>query len=122
VIAAGAIVAGVGGLFELSARSDFRQFDETVAKCSTNNSGCPTNDSYVGSLRSSGNTKQSIAYVGYGVGAAAVVAGGLLAVINRRQPYQIRAEDIEDDREPTGVSVTPVVSPTMAGAALQGHF
>jgi hypothetical protein len=127
IIGLGAVVGGVGGLFELSARNTYRTYDEEVAKCNNNGtspvpfgSGCPTNDTYVVHLRESGDTKQSIAYVGYGVGAAVAVTGGILAFVNRRTPYQIRAEDMEDDR--AGVSFAPIVTPTMTGAALQGHF
>ena len=129
VIGLGAVVGGVGGLFELSARNEYRSYDEEVAKCNNAGTspvpfgtGCPTSDTFVVHLRESADTKQSIAYVGYGVGAAVAVTGGILAFVNRRTPYQIRAEDMEDDREPTGVSFAPIVTPTMTGAALQGHF
>ncbi len=125
VLGGGVVVAGVAGLVELSARSSFRDFDAAVASCNMNGSGCPTSNSAVANLRSSGNTKQSIAYVGYGVGAAAVVTGGLLVFLNRSTPYHINAEQLDDDHDEkpaTGISVAPMVSPSMAGALVQGHF
>lgn len=133
VIGAGAAIALGGGAFELSARSSFNDFDKQVAACNMaagNNAGCATNMTAIANLRSSGNTKQTIAYVGYGLGAGTAIVGGLLAYANRRQSYQIRAEDLQNEQDegpapaapPTGVSFSPIVSPDMTGAAIMGHF
>jgi tetratricopeptide (TPR) repeat protein len=128
VLGGGALVAAIGGIFELSARSSFSDFDKQVASCDMNNAGCPTSNTSVANLRSSGNTKQSIAYVGYGLGSAGIVAGALLIYLNRSTAYHVNAEQLDDDNDkhdtpaPTGVSVAPVVTPTMAGAMVQGHF
>jgi hypothetical protein len=59
----------------------------------------------------------------YGAAGVTAVAGIVLAVMNRRQPYTIRPKELQEEQDRRGkVSFTPVVSPTMAGAMVQGHF
>jgi hypothetical protein len=121
VIGAGAVVGIIGGALELSARSSFQDFDSQVARCnadSKTNSGCAAASPGLQSLRDSGNTKRATGYVMYGIAGGAVLAGAVLAWINRPEAYQIRAEELAEPR----VSVTPIVAPGMAGASVQGHF
>jgi hypothetical protein len=78
-------------------------------------------------MRNSGDTKRTLGYVGYGVAGAAIATGALLAFLNRRTPYQIRPEDRDEEEikrqdKASAVSFTPVVSPGMTGALVQGHF
>jgi hypothetical protein len=127
VMGAGVVVGGIGGLLELSAQSSFKSYDQKVASCSSNNSGCPNSTPGLDSLRSSGDTKQDLAYVGYGIGIGAVAVGAVLAYLNRSEPYEIKPDDLGDrddgsEPEPPHVTVAPIVSPTMAGAAVLGHF
>ena len=117
VMGLGVAIGFTGGLLEMSAQSSYRQYDAKVASCSMNNAGCP-NTTDLQNLRSSGDSKRSLGFIGYGVAAGTVAIGGLLAILNRPQAYQIRAEDLNNEK----VSVTPVVTPTFAGAAVQGHF
>jgi hypothetical protein len=117
VVGAGVAIAGAGGLLEMSASSSYSDYDKQVAACNMNNQGC-TPTAALTDLRSSGDTKKSFGYVAYGVGAAAIIAGATLLYINRPEAYEIRAEDVDKER----VSVSPVVTPGYAGAALQGHF
>ena len=53
----------------------------------------------------------------YGVGAAAVVTGAVLWLINRPESYEVRPEDLN-----SGVALKPVVTPDFAGASLTGRF
>jgi hypothetical protein len=117
VVGGGAVIALGGALTELSAHSTYQDYDHKIAQCNMNNQGC-TSTKELTDLRSSGDTKKTIGYVGYGVGAAAVLVGAGLAWINRPQAYQIRAEDVQDEK----VSVAPIITPGGAGAAIQGHF
>ena len=117
VAGGGVLIAGAGALMELSANSSYDDYDKKVAACNMNNLGCPATKALT-DLKSSGDSKKTIGYVGYGIGAAAVVVGLSLAYINRPEGYQIRAEDIDNTR----VSVTPVVAPDYTGASVQGHF
>jgi hypothetical protein len=120
VMGAGAVIAFGGALSEFSANSTYKQYDHKIALCNMNNQGCPSSKELT-DLKSSGDSKKTLGFVGYGVGAGAILIGAALAYINRPEAYQIRAEDLQDDKQ---VSVTPIITPdgTGAGAALQGHF
>jgi tetratricopeptide (TPR) repeat protein len=117
VMGAGAAIAIGGGVFELSASSSYSDYDKQVAACNMNNQGCQSTKALT-DLKSSGDTKKTIGFVGYGIGAATIVVGAALAYINRPEAYEIRAEDLDKEH----VSVAPVVAPGYTGAALQGHF
>ena len=118
VMGTGAAVAFGGALLEFSAQSTYQSYDHKVALCNMNNLGCPSSKELT-DLRSSGDSKKTLGYVGYGVGAGAILIGAALAYINRPQAYQIRAEDLQENKQ---VSVTPILTPDGAGASLQGHF
>jgi hypothetical protein len=119
----GAALLGVVGVgLELSAQSSYRDYDKAVSACNTGNMGCPT-DASITDLRDSGDTKKTLGYVMYGAAGVTLAAGITLAILNRRQPYQIRPEDLQDEQARSGkVSITPVITPTTAGAMVQGHF
>jgi tetratricopeptide (TPR) repeat protein len=124
VMGAGAAIGLAGVGLELSASSSYSDYDKRVAACNTSNMGCPTS-SDLRSLRDSGDTKKTLGYVAYGVAGATIGAGVLLAILNRPKAYQIRPEDLQEEQEHgrgPSVSVTPIVSPTMAGAMVQGSF
>jgi tetratricopeptide (TPR) repeat protein len=120
VAGAGAVVGLVAGGLELSAQSSYDQFNTKVAACNTMSAGCPTSTPGITSLRDSGDTKRTIGYVGYGIAGAAIATGAVLLWVNRRQPYQLSPEELEPT--PAPIAVTPIVSPEMAGAMVQGHF
>jgi hypothetical protein len=127
VIGGGAALALAGGVFELSAQSSYKDYDAGVARCNTPTAGCdPSKNTNLVDMRNSGDTKRTIGYVGYGIGGAAIVTGAVLALLNRRQPYQIRPEDLEEGKaeqdKTHSVSLAPIVSPGMTGALVQGHF
>ena len=126
VAGSGALVGLVAGGIELSAQASYKDFDRAIAACNAqtgNNGGCPSGTP-LGSMKQSGDTKKVIGYVGYGVAGAAIATGLGLAWLNRRQPYQIRAEDLQNEQEekPSAVSIVPVVAPDMAGAMVLGKF
>jgi tetratricopeptide (TPR) repeat protein len=127
VVGTGAVIAGVGGLLSLSAKSNFDDFDTKVAGCNSdsgNNAGCSVASSGLGSLKSSGQTKQAAGLAMYGIGGATVLVGLSLAYLNRKTPYQIRGEDFEDQQEAKAppVAFAPIITPGMAGGMIEGHF
>lgn len=130
VIGAGVLVGIVGGLFELSASSSYKDFDNAIAKCAMESApmGCsPDGKPGLLDMKSSGDTKRTMGYVGYGVAGAAIVTGAILAIVNRPKPYQITPEVYEEEKakaaaEGQSVSFAPVVSPEMAGAMVMGSF
>jgi hypothetical protein len=117
VAGGGLVVAGVGALLQLSAKSSYNDFDKRIEACSMNNSGC-TASSDLTNIKNSGDTKKTASYVAYGVAAGAVLTGIALAVINRRRPYQIKPEEISGEQ----LSIAPIVAPGMSGVAAMGHF
>ncbi|TMQ13821.1 MAG: hypothetical protein E6J91_17275 [Deltaproteobacteria bacterium] len=74
-------------------------------------------------MRKSGDTKRTLSYVGYGVAGAVIATGAVILWLNRREAYQIKPEDLEEEKaERASVSFVPVVSPEMTGAMVLGRF
>ena len=124
VIGGGAVLGVLGGVFQLSAKTSYSDYDAAVAKCneSASGSGC-MNGGDVANMKSSGDTKRMLGYVGYGMAGAAVITGAVLVYLNRSASYQITADEYRRElREKEKVSITPVVAPGMAGAMLNGSF
>jgi tetratricopeptide (TPR) repeat protein len=120
VMGGGVAIGVIGGVFELLASDKYADYDRTIASCNQMNAGCANSQS-LKNERSTGDDYKAAGFALYGVGAAAVVTGAVLWWINRPEAYQIRAEDLQGPDGPQ-VRVTPVVSPTFAGAALSGRF
>jgi hypothetical protein len=120
VLGVGVGLLGAGAALELSASSSYDDYDQQVAACNMNNLGCPTSDD-LRAARDSGDTKKNLGYVMYGVGGATIAAGVVLAILNRPKAYQIRPEDLQEQQAPK-VSITPVITPNLAGAMVQGRF
>lgn len=120
VLGAGAAFGIAGVALELAADSTYNDYDKKVEACNMNNSGCPMS-SELTDLRASGDMKKTLGFVAYGVAGGAVAAGLLLAVLNRPKAYTIRPEELQAE-EDKHISVTPMITPTTAGAVVQGHF
>ncbi|MEO7729883.1 MAG: hypothetical protein ABIY55_02840 [Kofleriaceae bacterium] len=122
VMGVGVVAGIVGGALELSANTSFKDFDAKVATCNANNptanGGCSATEPGLKSLRDSGNTKRTAGFVMYGVAGGAIVTGAVLAWLNRRESYQIQAEQLSEEH----IAVVPVVAPGLAGAMVQGRF
>lgn len=127
VVGGGVALGVVGALLQVSANASYKDYDSTVAKCNADSSsqGCE-NKGAVADMRKSGDTKQTLGYVGYGIAGAAVVTGAILLYVNRSQAYQITADEyrkeLREKEKAKAVSVTPVIGPSMAGAMLNGTF
>ena len=128
VMGGGVVAGSVALLLSRSAQSSYDDFDENVRKCNEvlgPNGGCATMDANL-SLRDDGDSKKTMAYVGYGIAGAALVTGGILLYLNRSQAYQIssddyRREQLEKERG-NKASITPVIGPDSAGAMVFGRF
>jgi len=129
VMGGGVVAGSVALLLSRSAQSSYDDFDAAVRKCSEalgQNGGCATAEANL-DLRDSGDSKKTMAYVGYGIAGAALVTGAVLLYLNRSQAYQIssddyRREQLEKERAASKVTITPLVSPEMAGAMVLGRF
>jgi len=122
VMGAGVVAGIAGGALELSANASFKDYDKAVAACNANNDmpngGCNVDAPGLQAKRDSGNSKRTAGFVMYGVAGGALITGAVLAWINRRESYQIQAEQLSEEH----VSVTPVIAPGLAGAMVQGRF
>lgn len=129
VMGGGVVAGAVGFALARSAQGSYDDFDTAVRKCNEQlgpNGGCATMDANL-DLRDSGDSKKTMAYIGYGVAGAAIITGGVLLFLNRSQAYQIssddyRREQLEKDRAAGKLSITPIVTPDAAGAMIFGRF
>jgi hypothetical protein len=120
VLGAGVGFGLIGVALELSADASYNDYDKQVIACSTNNMGCE-NSQELKDLRSSGDTKKTLGFVSYGIAGATVAGGIVLVILNRPKSYLLRPEEVQDQLDQK-VSITPIVTPTMAGASVQGRF
>jgi len=122
VIGGGVALGLAGGALELSARSSYRDFDDSIARCAmeSGTGGCENAGDFA-SKRDSGDTKRTLGFVGYGLAGAAVITGGVLLYLNRETSYKITADEYRHEKS-APVSVTPLVAPGLAGAAVFGSF
>jgi hypothetical protein len=120
VIGAGAAIGLAGVGLELGADAKYNDYDKRIAACNMNNMGCPSSTELT-DLKASGDTMKTLGFVAYGVAGGTVAAGILLAVLNRPQAYTIRPEELQAEQDKR-ISIKPVISPTTAGAVVQGRF
>ena len=124
VLGTGVALGLTGVVLELSANASYNNYDKQVAACNMGNMGCPTTTE-LQSIRESGDTKKTLGYVAYGVAGGAIAVGTLLTILNRPKAYQIRPEELQEEearRQQKKVSITPIVTPNMAGAMVHGKF
>ncbi len=119
VIGAGLLVGGIGAGLQLWGKASYGDYDAQVKSCAMNTptaGGCQLTPA-IASVKNRGDVLQSVAYVTYGVGAAAMVVGAALLYVNRLQPYRIQI----------GVggahaALLPSLGPSGGGAALLLDF
>ena len=121
MIGAGAGIGVVGIVLEVAAQSAYNEYDRKVLACNMNSQGCPTTSDLT-SIRDRGDTQKMMGFVGYSVAGAAIATGVVLAILNRPQPYQIRAEDLQEEQSKHQLSVAPLIGPNVTGAMVQGRF
>ena len=108
-LAGGAVLAGAGGIFALSAKSSFENFDDAIAEDA---GGFPSSVSADESDRDSAETKKLVA-TGLFVGAGAAVAAGVVLVV-LNQPRA--APDKSADEEPATMLI---LTPRTIGVAVR---
>jgi hypothetical protein len=115
VFGGGALIAATGGFLHSQANKNYKAFDDGIAACG----GCVPDDSLAGK-KSSADTQQLLAFVGYGVGGAALAAGSVLLYLNRAKPYRL---DEEDDPKAKGkTALAPWVAPDGGGLTASYRF
>jgi hypothetical protein len=122
VLLGGVAVAGGSLGLHFAANGAYQQYDQGINDCANADpvvGGCtPSLD--LQARKSSGDTLQSLAFVGYGVGGAAVITGAILLYVNRLQPYRRQTVDVVNARPE--VSVAPLLGPGVGGAQLNVSF
>ncbi|HRC55059.1 MAG TPA: PEGA domain-containing protein, partial [Kofleriaceae bacterium] len=122
VVGGGGALAIASSFIYVSGRSEVRDFDARISKCGA--AGCPITPELT-DMRDSGTSKQTLAWVGFGLGAGTIATGLVLAYANRVRPYQIRPEDLpKEGGGPTAASLSlrPMIGPGLAGAAASFRF
>ncbi len=113
VFGGGLAVTGAAGLLHLSARSSFRDFDQGIVDCG----GCnPEDVPGLADKKSTGETRQLMAMIGYGVGGAALITGSVLLYLNRAESYRI------DEEGPASAGLAPWIGPDGAGVTASYRF
>jgi hypothetical protein len=114
VVGGGAAVVVIGGVLHMLAGSSYDDYDKAIEQCSLDNGGhCqPTSD--MTSKRDTGDTLQTLGFVGYGLGGAAIVTGAVLLYLNRSVSYQVEAQP--------EISVAPMLTPGGGGVMATVRF
>jgi tetratricopeptide (TPR) repeat protein len=115
VLGAGVLVAAVGVVLQLQARSDASQYNSIIdQQCPQ---GCATSDiSEFQSIKSRAQAENIAAFALYGVGGALALSGITLAILNIPRPV------VESSPKGPTVQVAPTFASTGAGATLRLAF
>lgn len=114
-VAAGIVVAGVGGILHWQGRESIRAFDTGVAKDCPN--GCDPIPSGLAALRTRGRAEQALAIVAYSLGGASIVTGGVLININRPRAFRVKPTE-----QAPVLSFAPLIGPGQAGLLTTFRF
>ncbi|MBP6839114.1 MAG: hypothetical protein KA190_17585 [Kofleriaceae bacterium] len=126
VAGAGAAVLATGAILHSAAKRGFADYDEAIRVCALTDptGGCSMPGSAIFDRKSSAETKQNLAYAGYALGGAALVAGAALVVLNRPSSYRIEVPEAPGAGAGAvaGWSVVPVFSSEGGGVAAGRSF
>jgi hypothetical protein len=120
VAGSGLALGAVGAMMHLSARGNFDDFDRSIAACVMETGLACEPSAGLRDQRSRGELKQAVAIGMYAAGAAAIVSGVTMLVLNRPRPYRIDAEN-PGTPDPALV-VTPTVGDKNVGVSALVRF
>ena len=122
VVGTGAAVAIAGGGLHYAAIQKTRSVDrESRARCGA---GCDSEPADLAAERAEASTMQKVAMGGYVAGGAALLAGGVLAYMNRAESY-VRPYDGDAPAErprQAKLEIAPVLDPAHAGVSVTARF
>jgi tetratricopeptide (TPR) repeat protein len=113
-MAAGAAVALGGGVFYMRASETYRDFDNQVTACG----GCKAVP-HLTDIRARGDTLQGVAFTLYAIGGGALLTGGVLAYVNRLQPYRIHSGEAKGEPQ---FSIVPLLTQDETGLLTTFRF
>lgn len=121
VLGAGVILGGVAAWQHTSAKSGFEEYDTAIERCAGmgTTGGCEP-DPTTFDIKSSAESKQTLATTMYVAGGVALAAGVVLVILNRPKSYRIDPLSQQDGG--ADVSFSPVIGPGHAGFAATGRF
>jgi len=105
VLGSGVAIAAVGGLLHVQARDDFDEYDRLIGACAEGDprGGCSSPSVGILGVRNRAENEQTVAIIGYVVGAVAAATGLTLAAFNREEAFRI--EPFANARTSAGVSI-----------------
>ncbi len=124
VLGVGVALGGVAVWQHTSAKTGFEDYDQAIADCAMDDptGGCSNTDAATFNLKSSAESKQTLAAAMYTVGGVALAAGVVLVILNRPKTYRIDPLQVQGENTDTAVRLTPVFGPDHAGVAAFGRF
>lgn len=125
VLGAGVALGGFAVFEHTSAKTGFEDYDQAIADCAANDEtgGCSNTDAATFNLKSSAESKQTLAAAMYTVGGVALAAGVVLVILNRPKTYRIDPLQAQGGGDSdTAIHLTPVFGPDQAGFAAFGRF
>ena len=116
----GLAILGGGIFLHQQAKGDFTDYDTGIRNCAATDptGGCSSPPAGLPELKSSAETKQTIAMGLYAVGGVAVATSITLFILNRPTLVRIKPQEVEE----ASFRLTPVVSPGLTGFAASGRF
>ena len=117
VFGAGVVIAGVGGVLHWQSSEQIKAYDKGILACgeASATGGC-TPDDALRNKKTHSEALQIGAFAAYGIGAATVIIGSVLAVVNRAKP-----ERVNPDKDPK-ISISPIFAPGGAGVVTTIQF
>jgi len=128
LLGGGAAAGIVGVVLQRRAAASYDRYQERVAACLLDGHRCDATN--FADLRAQGDTRRALGLVAYGVSAAALVTGGVLAYLNRsvahrlKQPrrHAVHADALEAIEAIEAIEIVPFAGPGLGGAMVIGRF
>lgn len=120
VLGGGVVIAGLGAILHSSAKTNFDDYDSAIKTCADGEPtthGCSTLPAGVADMKTTAESRQTLAIAAYTVGGLAIAGGVVLVILNRPKTFRIDPTAGGSD-----LAITPVIGPTQAGLVLGGSF
>jgi len=115
VLGVGIAIPAAGSGIHVASKNNFDDFDAGIEACG----GCTREDDpALFDLETKADRQQRAAIALYAVGGAAIVAGSVLAYVNRARAYRID----EKQQQPGGVSLAPFIGRDATGVTASFRF
>jgi hypothetical protein len=117
VLVGGAATGLAGFALDHAADVSYERYEQRVAACALDRQQCEPTD--FAHLRAQGDTQRALSFAAYGVSAAALVTGGVLAYLNRSVAHRVKQPLAAQAR---AIQIMPLAGPGLGGATVMGRF